>query len=460
MSKYTDKLAPLDTYQADYLRKSVSSWLNVAEGGVRAGKNVINVIGFCMALEQSDKEFHLIAGKTKGRAQNCIIVSDGLGVENYFGKDNCVKCKHKDNDAYKVNTRNGIKTILVAGGGNKGSEESIQGDTYGCIYITEVNLVTKEFLNMALSRTMSVENPKIFLDLNPKSPMHWFYTDFLDMHEVNQSTDEAYGFNYIHLTIENNLSISDEVLDREKKKFKVGSLFYKIFILGIRAVASGRIYTSFEPSEVLVTAEWLKKNNIVRFSIGVDVGGKDATVMTLLGFTADFKECVVLDGYYHKQGNADFMNESKYISQILDLLDEWNKAYNVTGTYVFYDTAAKLFGNALKEGVKKRGLPYKFATRAYENKNKDNKISGAKGKILDRIRLNVMLFTANRFKVVKRKRLAKWIEAYENASWDEKKSASGEHIRLDDGSYPIDCLDSLEYAMFPYKGYIIKNMEG
>ena len=38
--------APFDTKQAEYLKKTFTSWLNVAEGGKRAGKNILNIIAF------------------------------------------------------------------------------------------------------------------------------------------------------------------------------------------------------------------------------------------------------------------------------------------------------------------------------------------------------------------------------------------------------------------------------
>lgn len=36
--------APLCRKQSEYIRRSLTSWLNVAEGGKRAGKNIMNII--------------------------------------------------------------------------------------------------------------------------------------------------------------------------------------------------------------------------------------------------------------------------------------------------------------------------------------------------------------------------------------------------------------------------------
>jgi hypothetical protein len=57
-----DKYAGFSERQRGYLRRSLGAWLNVAEGGKRAGKNVVNVIGFGMGLEISPEKLHLVAG--------------------------------------------------------------------------------------------------------------------------------------------------------------------------------------------------------------------------------------------------------------------------------------------------------------------------------------------------------------------------------------------------------------
>lgn len=69
--------------------------------------------------------------------------------------------------------------------------------------------------------------------------------------------------------------------------------------------------------------------------------------------------------------------------------------------------------------------------------------------IVDRIRLTSILINQGRYKVMSH--LKEWQEALENATWDEKKRIEGEWVRTDDGSYPVDCLDSSEYSVQPFK---------
>ena len=74
--------------------------------------------------------------------------------------------------------------------------------------------------------------------------------------------------------------------------------------------------------------------------------------------------------------------------------------------------------------------------------------------IVDRIRLGNILINQGRFFVVNH--LKPWIEAYENAMWDDEEYEKGEWERIDDGSYPVDCLDSAEYSIQPYKESLLK----
>lgn len=42
------------------------------------------------------------------------------------------------------------------------------------------------------------------------------------------------------------------------------------------------------------------------------------------------------------------------------------------------------------------------------------------------------------------------------AVWSDADWAKGDWVRVDDGSYPVDCLDSAEYSMYSLKRFIIR----
>ena len=64
----------------------------------------------------------------------------------------------------------------------------------------------ESFFNQATGR-LSIEGSKVFCNCNPNSPYHWFYIKvLLKMKEKN-------GL-YIHFTMKDNLSLSEEIIQR------------------------------------------------------------------------------------------------------------------------------------------------------------------------------------------------------------------------------------------------------
>ena len=63
------KYAPFTVKQAEYIRRCQSCWLNVAEGGKRAGKNIINLVAWAAALDTHPDKIHLAAGTSVSAAK-------------------------------------------------------------------------------------------------------------------------------------------------------------------------------------------------------------------------------------------------------------------------------------------------------------------------------------------------------------------------------------------------------
>ena len=236
-----NQYSPFDEKQAQYIQECQTSWLNVAEGGKRGGKNVINTLAFCIALENHPDKLHLVAGVSISSAKLNIIDCDGYGLSNYF-EGRCHEGKYKNKDCIYVYTITGTKIVLISGGAKDGDEKYIKGNTYGMAYVTEANECHKKFLNEVMDRTLSSSDRKIFHDLNPKPPAHWYYTDFLKFHEEQQTKIRGYGYNYGHFNIFNNLSISNEKLKKTLMTYNKNSIWYKRDIKGDRIASAGVLF--------------------------------------------------------------------------------------------------------------------------------------------------------------------------------------------------------------------------
>ena len=435
--------SPFNTKQVNYIHRSKVAWLNVLEGGKRAGKNIINLIAWAISLEQHPDTIHLACGYTQGTAKMNIIDSNGFGLKWIF-RGRCREGLYQNIDALYIDTPAGQKIVLITGGGKVNDVARIKGFSLGSVYMTEVNEMAEPFVRECFDRTLASNKRQIFMDLNPKPPRHWFYVSILDYHTEQQSQDKRYGFNYEHFTIADNTSISDDQLRQTLATYDRDSQWFKRDILGLRTTAEGRIYEGYRYKDVAVTKEWIKQQFFIDFSIGVDIGGTDATVATINGYTRNYETVVAIDGYYHKQGINQDKDHAQYAKEIVDFIKPWTETYPLLATCpVFVDSADKLFRQALNRALSAAGLNGMQTVPSYK-----------KDGILDRINTMRILINQGRKKIADH--MQQWFSAYEMATWDTDKYADKEWVRVDDGSYPVDCLDSDEYSIQPYKPRLIR----
>lgn len=438
--------APFDKKQVKYLKASFTSWLNVCEGGKRAGKNILNILGFAENLENHPDKIHLAAGVTKAMAKMNIIDSNGFGLEHYF-EGRCFTGQYNNMECLYIQTRTGQKVVVIAGGKDSDSYRSIKGNSYGSVYITEANECHQSFVQEAMDRTISSNNRKLFFDLNPKPPRHWFYADFLDFQDELKKQGENDGYNFAHFTIWNNLSLTKEQLKVIIRTYDKSSMWYIADILGKRTAGTGRIYTGYNYNNIAVSPKQIKEMKLSNFSIGVDIGGVDATVATLVGIDKAYENVVLIDGYYHKQGKESGMDHAKYARAIVDAIEGWVEVYPMVAiATLFAESADKLFRQALVNELKKRGFNRIAVVPSYKKEG-----------IVDRIRLTSILINQGRYYIARH--MKSWFNAVENAMWDDEEYEKGNWVRIDDGSYPVDCLDSSEYGTHPFKQQLLKGVK-
>ena len=444
--------AALNSKQASYIKRSLSSWLNLAEGGKRAGKNIINIIAWVTTLEQHPDKLHLAAGVTLGTARMNIIDSNGFGVQHIF-EGRCKFGKYQGVEAlYFYPQPNVEKIIVIAGGGKANDAARIKGMSFGSAYISEANECHPDFIKECFDRTLASTQRRIFMDINPKPPRHWFYLDIENHHKEEQLKNPNYGYNYGHFTIADNNSLTREQLVGLLRTYNMNSPWFRADILGERTSASGIIYTGFtkaveiDQKEILEELEdgvYDRKISFIDFSVGVDVGGTDATVATLNGFTSNYEQVIAIDGYYHKQGIDTGKDHATYAASIAAFILRWCKPYpRLKNCTVFCESADKLFRQALRNALDDVGLRTMHIVPSYKKEG-----------IVDRIRFQEILINQGRKRIASHMR--PWLDAYEQAAWDVKEYQDKEWVRIDDGSYPVDCLDSDEYSIQPFKSKML-----
>lgn len=431
--------APLTNKQMQFFRRATTSWLNVAEGGKRGGKNVLTTLVFCTMLEQHENKIHLVAGVSGATAKLNILDCDGYGLLNYF-EGRCREGKYKDRDCVYIKTKIGEKIILVSGGGKDGDEKLIKGNTYGMAYITEANECHPKFIQEVFDRTLSSTDRKIFHDLNPKEPAHWYYKDILDFHEMNQAEDPGYGYNYGHFTIADNMSLSDEKIRSVLKTYRKNSVWYERDIKGMRAVAEGLIFRYFAENteQFQFDPEEDPPGPFSKITMGIDFGGNGSkTTFVLTGYMNGYKNIRPLE-----EDSLPITEEIDAKAICETFVNFYRRSITDYGRvdWIFPDSASTTMINSLRSAAKNAGL-------------RSDIIKGCrKNKIEDRPKTVDMLLNTGRLKISKK--CPQLTKAISSLRWDDKHPDIPEDKNINNCN---DWYDAFCYTMLDFIEFIDLN---
>lgn len=384
----------------------------VLEGAVRSGKTVVSLVKLYQLFLSSPDQTHLMFGATMGAlSRNCLLGDFGLIAIS----GNKLK-KKVDSDGSHYLTIDDKKKIYYVGADNERSYRKIQGISAGIIYGDEVINAVKSFFQMARTRNAAAVNPVDIFTLNPDSPGHWFYKDYLNELDIRKPE----GYHYYHFDLKDNTALSQKRIDEIANQFT--GVFYKRFVLGQRVKAEGACYPSFnEHIHVIDTLP----DYILFVQFGFDIGGnKSATSLTATGFYRlnNKINIVVIDEEYIEHKKDESTRDPNIIIKraetfILNIKSKYRSAD------LYIDSAEQI----MKKGLSNRGVI--------------NVHNSLKKPVIDRIRFVDMMLSQNRLHIFKK--CVNTIEAIQSAVFNDK---SIKEERLDDSSSNIDSLDSFEYS--------------
>lgn len=228
----------------EYIQTAIKSTVSVAEGAVRAGKTIDNIAAFAALIQKGTPDkIHLATGSTAANAKLNIGDANGFGLE-YIFRGRCRWTKYKGNEALVISSHGREYVVIFAGGAKADSFKKIRGNSYGMWIATEINLHHVETIKEAFNRQLASKLRRVFWDLNPSSPAHWIYTDFIDRFP------EQFGerYNYRHFTIRDNATITPARLAEIEAQYDKASIWYRRDILGERCIAEGLVYQCFNES--------------------------------------------------------------------------------------------------------------------------------------------------------------------------------------------------------------------
>lgn len=204
----------------------------IADGAIRSGKTLAMSLSFCLwAMTRFNGQNFAMCGKTVGSFRRNVLATLKLMLKSrgYMVED------HRADNMLIIRRGAVENSFYIFGGRDERSQDLIQGITLAGLLLDEVALMPESFVNQATGRC-SVEGSKMWFNCNPAGPLHWFKTEWIDKRERK-------GLLYLHFTMDDNLSLTEEIKARYRSLY--AGVFYLRYIKGLWAVAEGLIYTMF-----------------------------------------------------------------------------------------------------------------------------------------------------------------------------------------------------------------------
>lgn len=424
MRTSTIPFKPFSPAHREYISKCANSTFNFAEGAVRSGKTIANVLAFAFALEKTPDKLHLASGVTLFAARMNISDCNGFGLEHLF-RGRCRWGRYNGNESLYVKTATGRKVVIFAGGGKSDSYKKIRGNSYGMWIATEVNkhYISADddcFIHEAFNRQLAAENRKVFWDLNPDHPTHPIYTEYIDKY-----VDSDMPVNYRLFTLADNWAVSEKRRREIAAQYDPGSVWYRRSILGQRVAAEGLIFKRFADSpEAWICSS--PPDDIEFISVGGDYGGNlSKTVFVAAGIRKNFKGVCIL--HSHKiEGEKGEISPDRVEREFVAFIRELER-FSRPVRYAFMDGEGQYLTNGIIRAARNAGLSLLIG-------------DSRKNKICDRIACKSRLIAEKRWSVLKGCREV--IESTQTQVWDPKNPDR----RLDNGTCDIDSADAEEYA--------------
>ncbi len=242
----------------------------ICDGAVRSGKTLSMSLGFVFWASSSfSGSTFAMCGKTVTSLRR-NVVTPLLATLREIG----FVCSEKLSRNYVDITLLGkTNRFYLFGGKDEGSASLIQGITLSGVFLDEVALMPRSFVEQALARC-SVCGSKMWFNCNPDNPSHWFYTEWI------KKADEKRAL-YLHFTMDDNPSLSEKLKNRYRRLYS--GAFYDRFVLGKWTASEGVVYPMFSRDKHVYSGD----AGCTRYVISCDYGTVNPASFGLWGLGED-----------------------------------------------------------------------------------------------------------------------------------------------------------------------------
>lgn len=384
----------------------------ICDGSIRSGKTLPMSVSFILwAFATFEDEAFALCGKTVGAFRRNVLKKYIKPIMPSLGYEITEK---RDENALVIRHAGRSNTFYIFGGRDERAQDSVQGATLAGALFDEVALMPESFVNQVIARC-SVTGSKYWFNCNPEFPAHWFRQNWILQYKEKRLL-------YLHFTMDDNLSLSDEVRERYRRLYT--GVFYKRFILGLWTAATGVIYQQIADDPESYTIEEVPP--LLGVNIGVDFGGtKSAHAFVCTGFTRGYKNVIVADEYYHNNLTDGRLSPAQLEEAFVSFVRSCMKRWRVLAIYA--DSAEQTLIEGLQLALIRAGIPIEVH-------------NARKRPIHERIAFYNAIISQDRFRVFSGCKAV--LDAMQEAVYKEGLTDE----RLDNGTTNIDSLDALEYS--------------
>lgn len=402
----------------------------IADGAIRSGKTVSMSLSFVFwAMETFGGQNFAMCGKTIGSFRRNVLFWLKLMLKSrgYHVAD------HRADNLVEISRKGITNYFYIFGGKDERSQDLIQGITLAGVFFDEVALMPESFVNQATGRC-SVDGSKYWFNCNPDGPYHWFKVNWIDnsvsylgREKVRKIREEAARENrdpglkkllYVHFTMDDNLSLSEEIKARYRSMYT--GVFFKRYIMGLWAMAEGIIYDMFdEDKHVLPILKFFRLLIDGGRYVSCDYGTQNATCFLLWNKGIDKRWYCIREYYYSGREKGVQKTDAEYA----DDLEKWLDGTKIRAVIV--DPSAASFIAELSK-------------RGYAVIKADNDVEDGIRVVATLLNTGMLVFSSSCINTIKE--FASYI-------WDEKAAQRGEDKPVKDHDHAMDAVRYFCYTI-------------
>ena len=402
----------------------------IADGAIRSGKTVCMSLSYVLwAMTTFNGCNFGMCGKTIGSFRRNVL----FWLKQMLKSRGFKVVDHRSDNMLEISRGEVLNYFYIFGGKDESSQDLVQGITLAGVFFDEVALMPESFVDQATGRC-SVDGSKYWFNCNPAGPYHWFKANWIDRAigylgkaEVERQKKEAeekkqdISFKrllYVHFTMDDNLSLSEEIKARYRSLYT--GVFFKRYILGLWAMAEGIIYDMFDTARHVIRLAAVEDRLIPggRY-VSCDYGTQNALAFLLWNKGTDGVWYCTREYYYSGRD----IGKQKSDSQYADDFENWLAGTRIKA--VIIDPSAASFAVELNN-------------RGYSTIKADNDVA-------DGIRLVATLL--NTGKIVFAEGCKNTIKEFASYVWDAKAVDRGVDEPLKQHDHAMDAVRYFCYTI-------------